>query len=184
MGRILPVSALFCLISLGSLCRDAGKNEGVVFSTGTFKEILAKAKAENKLVFVMAYASWCTPCRRMQGEVFPQKKVGDYFNSTFVNARFDMERGEGPWIARRYNVQRYPTFLILDGDGVLLGTMIGGSPADDFLMRIKLLVQKGRPLPIGDEFFKRSPRRIRAGLQERPGPVVRDPERFPGEYVV
>lgn len=143
MKRILLVSAMFCLICVPSFCRDAGKNEGILFATGTLKEILARAKTENKPVFVMAYVSWCIPCQRMLAEVFPRKEVGDYFNATFVNARFDMEQGEGPAIARRYRVERYPTFLILDGDGTLLGTMIGGSPADDFIMRIKMLVRKG-----------------------------------------
>ena len=88
------------------------------------------------------YASWCGPCKRMAAEVFTQKKVGDYFNATFVNAKFDAEVGEGRTIAARYGVNAYPTFLLLNGDGKLVGKMVGGSPADEFIRQVKELKAK------------------------------------------
>ncbi len=128
-----------------SFCISAqsGSAEGIAFETGTFDEALAKARDQNKLLFIDAYASWCGPCQRMASEVFTQKEVGDYFNATFVNWKFDVEQGDGIKLAQRYNVEAYPTFLIVDGNGALVGTMIGGSPADDFIRRVKLLVEKG-----------------------------------------
>ncbi|MDR2885343.1 MAG: thioredoxin family protein [Rikenellaceae bacterium] len=147
MKKTLLIGAVFCLSSLLSCGQGSGANsstggQGIVFDEGTFQELLDKAKAENKLVFIDAYASWCGPCKRMASEVFPQPEVGEYFNATFINAKFDMEKGEGIQIARRYKVDRYPTFLLVDGQGVLKGRMIGGSPAADFIKRIKQLVLK------------------------------------------
>ncbi len=141
MKKVLVFTALLLICSLAF--GQGNKQEGIVFTKGSLSQVLAKAKAENKLVFVDVYASWCGPCKRMAADIFPQKKVGDYFNATFVNAKFDAEQGEGITVARTYKVDRYPTFLILDGDGVLKGTLIGGSPADDFIARIKKLVEKG-----------------------------------------
>ena len=37
--------------------------ESINFQNSTFKEILAKAKSEKKLVFMDAYAAWCGPCK-------------------------------------------------------------------------------------------------------------------------
>nr|WP_309762545.1 thioredoxin family protein [Chryseobacterium sp. SORGH_AS_1175] len=69
--------------------------ESIQFQDVPFKDLIAKAKKENKIVFIDAYASWCGPCKMMERNVFTKKSVGDYFNTNFVNARFDMEKGEG-----------------------------------------------------------------------------------------
>lgn len=94
--------------------------EGIHFESGTFKEILEKAKKEDKIVFLDAYAVWCGPCKRMEKFVFPKKEVGDFYNAHFINAKIDMEKGEGKDIARKYNVYSYPTYLFLDGNGELV----------------------------------------------------------------
>ncbi len=137
----LPAIALFACMLIAAARADA---QGIVFEKAKFSELLTKAKEQDKLIFIDVYATWCGPCRRMAEEVFTDKSVGDFFNANFINAKFDAERGEGVWVASRYKVDRYPTFLLVDGNGVLQGTMIGGSPAADFIRRIGLLAQKAR----------------------------------------
>ena len=139
MKKIMLLTAVLAFIGSVALAQN---DQGIKFEKGTFAEILAKAKAQKKLVFMDVYASWCGPCKRMAAEVFTQKKVGDYFNATFVNAKFDAEVGEGRTIAARYGVNAYPTFLLLNGDGKRVGKMVGGSPADEFIRQVKELKAK------------------------------------------
>lgn len=140
MKSIIISIALIVILGASAFAQSG---EGIKFESGDFKSLLAKAKAEKKPLFIDVYASWCGPCRRMASEVFTQKKVGDYFNRTFVNAKFDAELGEGVDIARRYKVTGYPTFLLIDSNGTLIGRMMGGSPADDFIKQIEKLRVKG-----------------------------------------
>ena len=107
--------------------------EGINFQQTTFKEILAKAKAEKKLIFIDAYASWCGPCKLMERNIFPLQSVKDYYNSSFINARFDMEKGEGPELAMKYGIRSYPTFLFLNGDGEVVMKNYGYMSEQDFL---------------------------------------------------
>ena len=122
--------ALLPLFLAGNL---AAQYAGIQFSDQSFDELLATAKAEDKLVFVDAYAVWCGPCKMMTAKVFPQERVGRVFNERFVNAKIDMEKGEGPELARRYSVMAYPTYLFLNGDGELVHKAMGYIPADQLL---------------------------------------------------
>ena len=83
----------------------------------SFKELLEMAKKQDKLVFMDCYTSWCGPCKRLASQVFPDTVVGNFFNTTFVNTKFDMEKDEGITIATKYAVRAYPTLLWLDADG-------------------------------------------------------------------
>ncbi|GAH00631.1 unnamed protein product, partial [marine sediment metagenome] len=69
--------------------------QGINFNVHSFEEAIKTAKAENKLIFVDAYTTWCGPCKWMSKNVFTEGKVGDYFNESFVNVKIDMEKGEG-----------------------------------------------------------------------------------------
>lgn len=103
------------------------------FENSTFKDILAKAKKEKKIIFMDAFASWCGPCKMMEKNVFPKDNVKKYYNENFINARFDMEKGEGREIAQKYLVRSYPTFLFLNGDGEVVFKGMGYLEENDFL---------------------------------------------------
>ncbi len=109
--------------------------QGIAFEKEetAWADILKKAKAENKIVFVDAYTTWCGPCKVMSKTIFPQKEVGDVFNARFVNAKIDMEKGEGPEIAKKYGVRAYPTYIFVNGDGELVHRSLGSMPAEKFI---------------------------------------------------
>ena len=113
------------LSAQGTLSDPHNSENGIRFSQGGWKAILAKAKQEKKLVFVDAYAVWCGPCRMMANNTFTQKEVGDYFNSNFVNYKFDMEQGEGPSFASTYGVRAYPSLFFIDGEGKVVHQDLG-----------------------------------------------------------
>ena len=102
------------LLVLFAATAFAQKNQGTVFEKGTLKELLALADEQDKYLFVDVYATWCGPCQIMAKQIFPQQKVGEFFNKTFVNAKFDAEKGDGqrqPHI-RIYNTSRTATVYL------------------------------------------------------------------------
>lgn len=111
--------------------------QGVQFQELTLKEALSKAAAENKLVFLDGYTTWCGPCRNMTENVFPQKECGDFFNKHFVNVKFDMEKGEGIDIKNQFKVKAFPTFLILNPDGSERYRVVGGGTVESFIERVE-----------------------------------------------
>jgi thioredoxin-related protein len=121
---LLPALLLFTTVLLA---------QGIQFEKGNWDEILAQAAAEDKIIFVDAYATWCGPCKMMDAKVFTDERVGAFYNANFVNARIDMEKNEGVKLARQYGVRVYPMFLFVDKEGQLVHQGLGYQPAEQFL---------------------------------------------------
>lgn len=124
---------LFCLlVGYGTFAQ-----EGVDFRNLPLEEALQQAQAENKLVFMDCYTSWCGPCKNMTEKVFPQKAAGDYFNPRFVSVKYDMEKGAGVELAKKYEVHAYPTFLIIRPDGTIQHRLVGSDNLETFIARVE-----------------------------------------------
>ncbi|WP_299175876.1 thioredoxin fold domain-containing protein [uncultured Chryseobacterium sp.] len=129
MKKIALLSSLF----LGAIAFA----QGIKFEDSNFATLVAKAKKENKLIFIDAYASWCGPCKLMVKNIFPLKSVGDYYNSHFINAKIDMEKGEGIALAKKYSVSAFPTYLFINGDGEVVHRTLGYVEENDFIQFAK-----------------------------------------------
>lgn len=114
-------------------CEKKPVEKTMVFEKGSWSDILAKAKKENKPIFLDAFAEWCGPCKWMTAHVFTDSAVAVFYNTRFINAKIDMEKGEGTELAKRYAVQAYPTLLYLNADGEILHRVCGSMPAQEFI---------------------------------------------------
>lgn len=132
--KVLAI-VLIGLISFGFSYVNTSANspEGIQFQNISFEAALKKAKKEKKLIFVDAYAVWCGPCKWMEANTFSEKEVGDAFNDKFINLKIDMEKGEGPELARKYNVRAYPTMFLIDGDGKVVKRILGAKKKKQLL---------------------------------------------------
>ena len=129
---------IVCIVFIFSCFVGMGQN-GVKFEELSYEKALAKAKAEKKLVFMDCYTSWCGPCKMMLNSMFPKKEAGDFFNPRFVCVKYDMEKGEGIDLAKKFNVKSFPTFLLIRPDGTVQHRINGGSfKLDDFIAWVEM----------------------------------------------
>jgi thiol-disulfide isomerase/thioredoxin len=148
-------------VALLGVCRLHAQDAGIHFAHGSFQEVLAQAKSEQKIVFVDAYTEWCGPCKWMSKTTFPDSAVGALFNAHFVSYKMDMEKGEGPEIAKKYEVKSFPTLLFLDGDGAVIDVTIGARGVEDFLALGQKVIKGGY------ETFPAKKARFEQGLRDR-----------------
>jgi thiol-disulfide isomerase/thioredoxin len=107
--------------------------QGIVF-LHDLDEALAKAKAENKMVFIDFYTSWCGPCKVMSNEVFTLASVGSYFNSQFINCKVQCDdKGKGDELGKKYQVNAYPTLMFVDKNGMLVHSGAGSRSAEELI---------------------------------------------------
>lgn len=123
---------LFVVVGFAAVAQETTDYKGIDFSQTTVAEAMKEAKETGKLIFIDAYTSWCGPCKLMAKNSFPDATVGELYNANFINLKVEMEKdAEGPELSKKYNVQAYPTLLIIDHTGRIIKKVIGyQQPAD------------------------------------------------------
>jgi thiol:disulfide interchange protein len=117
-------------------------NQGISFFTGTLQEALDKAKAENKLLFVDCFTTWCAPCKMLKKYTFKDADLGDYMEKNYVCLAIDMENTEGLTVAKKYGIEAYPTLLFLDKYGRVVNHQVGGIGAEALLSKATQTAQR------------------------------------------
>ncbi|MGE7773802.1 thioredoxin family protein [Chitinophaga sp. NPDC101104] len=140
MKLFLLIFALFTSLTLRA------QEEGIRFGTASWSETLAQAGKENKLVFLDCYTSWCAPCKWMDKNVFVLKNIADFYNGQFVNTKFDMEKGEGIELRKKYNVQSFPTYLFINSKGEIVHRTGSRMTAEEFLEEGRMAADPDRSL--------------------------------------
>jgi len=98
------------------------------------------ARENNKKVLVMAEASWCSYCKRMKSEVFPQAAVQKTMNHYFYPVKIDIESSAAvifngkktsqEQFSREMGVSGTPTFIFIDKNGSVIGAQPGYMPGN------------------------------------------------------
>ncbi len=107
-----------------------GKTEQLKWIENDYEAALAKAKTENKLVFVDFTGYTCTNCRWMEANVFPKREVEAELNK-FVLARLytddgsDLNNKHQAFEQNTFGTVALPFYALIDGDGKTVATFPG-----------------------------------------------------------
>jgi thioredoxin-related protein len=149
---ILLMAMLCSTLTFAQLSSQSEPKDGNginFFKAANWKEVIAKAKAENKMIFVDCYTTWCMPCKVMEKEIYPLQSVGEYFNANFISVKVQIDRtvadkeeikgwyNDAKFIEKEYSIDAYPTFLFLSPEGKPLHRAAGTYPEKNFLALAK-----------------------------------------------
>jgi Thiol:disulfide interchange protein len=108
--------------------------------TTDLPKALQKAKAENKLVFLdFTGSDWCPPCKALHKNILTSKEFVSYAKTNLVLVEVDFPRSKpqtkelkaaNAALSKRFNIQGYPTVIVLDAQGKELKREIGFSGGD------------------------------------------------------
>ncbi len=107
-----------------------GKTEQIKWIENDYQSALAKAKTENKLIFVDFTGYTCTNCRWMEANVFPKREVETELNK-FVLARLYTDDGSElndrhqAFEQEKFGTVALPYYAIINGDGKTVATFPG-----------------------------------------------------------
>lgn len=97
-----------------------------------------QAAAENKAVLVdFTGSDWCHWCIRLRKEIMDTPEFEAYAKDKFIPVEIDIpnDRSKNPELyahneelAEQYGINGFPTVLVLNAEGVVLGGFVGGRP--------------------------------------------------------
>ncbi len=94
-------------------------------------QVISKAKAENKPIFIDFYTPTCQPCKWLDQDVYRNNEpTSYYFNKYYINLKVDGTSKLGKPIAEKYQIGAYPSMLFLDAGGSVVkkhSGMLAGS---------------------------------------------------------
>jgi thioredoxin-related protein len=93
------------------------------------------AESNDKKIIVDVYTDWCTFCKKLENEVYPDDRIGEVVNEYFYVVRVNAESDE-PLIfngrkitmsefAKLLGVSTYPSTVFIDKKGTTIGQQSG-----------------------------------------------------------
>jgi thioredoxin-related protein len=141
LGIVKTQRSLILLAIVASLGFSAAVQAEPNWQTD-FKKAQEQAKAGKKLLLVdFTGSDWCGWCIKLNKEVFSKPEFQDYANKNLVlleidfprmKAQADSVKKQNEMLANQYQIQGFPTVIVLNGEGRKvgeLGYMEGGPSA-------------------------------------------------------
>jgi thioredoxin-related protein len=101
------------------------------------KELIQKAKKDNKIILVEAISKTCYYCKRMEKEVLSLPDVKNAIYKNFIYIKVDIDKTKLPLgLDKRYK-HMTPTFFTLSPNGKFKHMYPGAWNKDDFLLILK-----------------------------------------------
>jgi thioredoxin-related protein/predicted negative regulator of RcsB-dependent stress response len=160
----MKLKLIALLLILSAFALKAYASDEVNFTGGSYADVLAKAKAENKTVMIDFFTDWCKWCVELDKKVYTNPEVAGFANTYQINWKIDAEKGEGVDLAKKYNVSGYPTIVFVDANGDEVDRIIGYLPAKDFLALMKEFAE-GKTVTSLKKGLESNPNDIEANLR-------------------
>jgi protein disulfide-isomerase len=112
----------------------------------------AQAKKENKMVMLdFTGSDWCHWCIKLKNDVFSKPDFAKYAKDNLVLVEVDFPHGKklpadqkkaNDALQQKYNVNGFPTIVVLDADGKTAGTIEGYLAEKPFMQKLGELKKK------------------------------------------
>ena len=130
--RLILLAAAVCVFLLAPLARaESGW-------LNDYKKAQEEAKASNKFLLLdFTGSDWCGWCKKFDKEILSQSEFQDYARENLVLLELDFPRAkpqspelrkQNQELADQYQVQGFPTIVVLNGDGQKLWQYDGYFP--------------------------------------------------------
>ncbi|MGC0153199.1 thioredoxin family protein [Chromobacterium vaccinii] len=118
---------------------------GIAWQQGDVPAAFARARAENKPVFLYWGAVWCPPCNQVKATIFNRP---DFIAATrqFVPVYLDGDSDNAQQLGEKFKVRGYPTMILFRPDGAEITRLPGEVDPQRYLRTLQLGLAAVKPV--------------------------------------
>ena len=106
------------------------------------KDILKKAKEQNKSIIIFATSQTCYFCKKMKNNVLNKDDIQSLIDKDFIFLEVDVDNVELPFDLKKNFYGMTPTFFFISNENKLLNIYPGAWVKDDFIAILKKNINK------------------------------------------
>lgn len=151
-NKLIPITivTLVLVISYFTLQANGNANNSSDQSSGkTFEEILKLAQKDKKKVVIQVYADWCSWCKKMEKETYPNQEVQKELNRNYYLYRLNGESSETieydgrKWtkaeLTKAFGIRGFPSTIFLNYNSKPITVLPGYVDAKTFASILKFI---------------------------------------------
>lgn len=115
----------------------------------SFGEMVELNQNQPKKIMLFMEADWCSVCKRMKREVFPDSTIQTLLSTEFYPIRIDIESEETVQfsdaevtmeeLSKQFGIRGTPTIIFLEHDFSVIGNSVGYSDKENFTALLKFI---------------------------------------------
>jgi thiol:disulfide interchange protein len=107
------------------------------------RRALKEAKASDKMILVDVYTDWCGPCKMLDTNTYSSPDVVMFLRKNFICVKVNAEDPTlGNWVSAKYEIDGYPSIVVLASNGKQKGKFVGYCGPQRFLSEVNKIVTK------------------------------------------
>lgn len=165
LAAILLSSGSCCVAGEKKTVGKAAPRDSVSVEWYKYDKGLAKAKAENKHIFLFFRSKWCKWCNLMEKKTFTDQGVVNRLNKNFIPIKIDFDSRSKDMdlsgkkisdsnVAEMYNIFSFPYLVFLEPDQANIGVLPGYAEGKDLLLILEYVGDNHHKDKSFEEFLK------------------------------
>jgi len=151
-NKLIPIISIAIILAISYLALNANNSSDLPADKGqskSFEEILKMAQKDKKKVVIQVYADWCSWCKKMERDTYPDAEVQKELKRNFYHYRLNGESSEvieydgrkftKAEFTRAFGIKGFPTTIFLNYNSKPITLLPGYVDAKTFANILKFI---------------------------------------------
>ncbi len=105
----------------------SSRAEHITIIKEDWSEAQRLAKAQNKLILIDFYTTWCPPCKIFNKNFEENKALQALIGEHYIMLKYDAEKDKKYNLTKKFSINSYPTYVTVSPDVQFIGKLFGNA---------------------------------------------------------